>query len=80
MAQQKLILCFPRVLSRMYTDSWMVPIVPDDFKLGVAGVLQTCSNIVSGLVCDGVKTGFVDWELLYICKLTIQACVLHLTN
>ena len=54
--------------------------VPDDFKLGVAGDLQTCNNVAMGFICDGAQTANLDWELLYICKLTIQACVLHLIN
>ena len=46
----------------MYRGSWMVPMVPDDFKMGVAGDLQTCYHNALGFVCDGVQTSIFDWE------------------
>ena len=36
--------------------------VPDDFKMGVAGYSQTCNNHALGVVCDGVQTSIFVWE------------------
>ena len=52
----------------------MVPMVPDYFKFGVAGDLQTCNHIALGFVCGGVQTFIFDLESMYILKFTIEDC------
>ena len=42
--------------------------VPDDFKLVVAGDLQKCNHIACGFVCDGVQTSLFDWEAMHSLK------------
>jgi hypothetical protein len=55
----------------MYRGSWMVPMVPDDFKVGIAYDLQTCIHTALGFVCDGVQTTILSWESMYMWQLTI---------
>ena len=40
----------------MHRGSWMVPMVPDHFKVGIADDLQTCMHNALGFVCDVVQT------------------------
>ena len=40
--------CFLFLMLRTHRGSWIVPMVPDYVKLGVAGELQTCSDIAFG--------------------------------
>ena len=63
--------CFPQLLLRMHRGSWMVPMVPDDFKVGIADDLQTCIHNALVFVCDGVQTTILSWESMYIWQLTI---------
>ena len=53
----------------------MGPIVPDDFKMGMAVGLQKCNDHAFGFVCEGVQATKFDWESMHHLQLTIFDCL-----
>ena len=54
----------------MNRGSWMVPMVPDGFKMGIAVGFETCNDNALGFVCNGVQPTEFHWKFTDVLQFT----------